>query len=246
MKRFAILIAASCIAPLAFGQNAEEEAIKKVVRAETEAYFKRDLNAWQAAWQHDSKIKRTFIFSNGFSSSTGWDSAQAQLEREFQQSPNPMPVQINTENFNLLSKGDMAWVDYDQALTMTGMDTANGNGRSREYRVLVKEGGQWNIATQITTDAPQNFNAANPQAIENSLNGTGYRLLSANKVNDAIEVFKLNVKLFPASANTYDSLAEAYALAGNKKLAIENYERALKMNPKNTSAPAALAKLKGK
>ena len=44
--------------------------------------------------------------------------------------------------------------------------------------------------------------------------------------------------------NTYDSLGEAYMMAGNKKLAIENYEKSIKLNPKSESGKAALAKLK--
>jgi tetratricopeptide (TPR) repeat protein len=246
MRKFTILTAFLCSGFMAFSQNAEDEAIKKVIRAETEAYFKRDLEAWKATWLHDPKINRTFIYSNSYTSSAGWDSAQAELERNFRQYPDPVPLQISNENYNILTKGDMAWVDYDQALTMSGMDTANGNGRSHEYRVLVKEGGQWKIVTQITTDAPQNFNAVNPLATENNLNATGYGLLRANKLNDAIDVFKLNVKFFPNSHNTYDSLGEAYALAGNKKLAIENYEKALKLNPKSNTIPPILATLKGK
>lgn len=246
MRKFTILTGLLCLGFFAFAQNAEEEAIKKVVRTETEAYFRRDLEALKAAWQHDPKIKRIFIFSNAYSTAVGWDSAQAELERDFRQSPNVIPVQVGNENYSILTNGNMAWVDYDQTLTMPGMDTANGNGRSHEYRVLVKDSGQWKIATQITTDAPQNFNAANPQETENSLNATGYRLLSANKLNDAIEVFKLNVKLFPGSWNVFDSLGEAYALAGNKKLAIENYEKSIKLNPKSETGPPALAKLKQK
>lgn len=216
-----------------------------MVRTETEAYFNRNLEAWKTAWQHDPKIRRTFISGNGVSTTAGWDSAQAEMERSFKQYPDATPVQITTENSTLLTNGTLAWIDYDQQLTASGMDTANGNGRSHEYRVLVKEPDGWKIATQITT-FPQSFNANNPQAIENNLNATGYQLLTAKKVNDAIDVFKLNVKLFPNSWNAYDSLGEAYALAGNKKLAIENYEKSMKLNPKSESGPAALAKLKRK
>ena len=50
----------------------------------------------------------------------------------------------------------------------------------------------------------------------------------------------------PNSFNVFDSLGEAYALAGNKKLAIENYEKSMQLNPKNTNGEEALAKLKAK
>ena len=52
--------------------------------------------------------------------------------------------------------------------------------------------------------------------------------------------------MFPDSWNVYDSLGEAYAAAGNKKEAIENYEKSIKLNPKSESGIAVLAKLKQK
>lgn len=74
----------------------------------------------------------------------------------------------------------------------------------------------------------------------------GYSLLSAKKVSSAIEVFQLNVANAPNSANAYDSLGEAYAVAGNRELAIKSYERALELDPKMPSAIDALKKLRGK
>ena len=57
-------------------------------------------------------------------------------------------------------------------------------------------------------------------------------------------MFKVNVHLYPQSWNAYDSLGEAYAAAGQKDLAIHNYERSLSLNPKNEAGTAALAKLR--
>jgi tetratricopeptide (TPR) repeat protein len=110
---------------------------------------------------------------------------------------------------------------------------------------MVKEGNEWKILAQLTT-APDSYDATNPQILEGDLNAAGYNLITANRLADAIEVFKLNVKLFPEAWNTYDSLAEAYALTGDKKKAIENYEKSIKLNPKSESGPPALQKLKGK
>jgi hypothetical protein len=45
-------------------------------------------------------------------------------------------------------EGNLAFVEYDQKLTGPSVDTIGGD--SHEYRVLVKEGGQWKIASQIT------------------------------------------------------------------------------------------------
>jgi len=56
------------------------------------------------------------------------------------------------------------------------------------------------------------------------LNGFGYTLLFNNRTDEAIEVFKVNVKLFPDDANVYDSLSEAYLAADNPDMAI-HYSR---------------------
>ena len=75
------------------------------------------------------------------------------------------------------------------------------------------------------------------------LNTVGYQLLQMKKVAYAIEIFKLNVEVYPQVFNTYERLGEAYAINGNKELAIANYKKSLELNPKNTSARAGLAKL---
>jgi tetratricopeptide (TPR) repeat protein len=88
--------------------------------------------------------------------------------------------------------------------------------------------------------------AAQPDAYdfrEEQLNSLGYQLLKMKKIKEAIEVFKLNVEVYPQSYNVYDSLAEAYMINGDKELAIKNYEKSLELNPKNTNAVEMLKKL---
>lgn len=80
---------------------------------------------------------------------------------------------------------------------------------------------------------------------ERTLNVIGYAFLRQRKIKEAIGVFKLNVELFPKSANVYDSLGEGYFENGEKELAVQNYERSLELDPKNTSAVEMLKKLRG-
>lgn len=54
-----------------------------------------------------------------------------------------------------------------------------------------------------------------------TINRLGYTLLEKGRVEDAIEVFKFNNKKYPGTANTYDSLAEAYARSREFSKAIE-------------------------
>ncbi len=79
---------------------------------------------------------------------------------------------------------------------------------------------------------------------EEALNDFGYELLGSNDAAGAIQVFTLNAEQFPQSGNVWDSLAEAYSKAGDLKMAQENYEKALLLEPTNEHAKEALKKLK--
>jgi len=68
-------------------------------------------------------------------------------------------------------------------------------------------------------------------ANEAELNQYGYQLLGENKHDEAIKIFMLNTERHPTSANTWDSLGEAYATKGDKENAVKNFKKALSMNP---------------
>jgi tetratricopeptide (TPR) repeat protein len=80
--------------------------------------------------------------------------------------------------------------------------------------------------------------------LERRINSKGYELLEAGKKDESVAVFRLCVMAFPRSSNAFDSLGEAYMEAGNKKLAIENYEKSLALDPENKNAEEMLQKLR--
>lgn len=82
------------------------------------------------------------------------------------------------------------------------------------------------------------------QPPEGMINILGYELLyEVEDVDQAIEVFALNVSMYPKSFNVYDSLGEAYMVRGDTDLAIENYEKSIVLNPDNTNGEQQLEKL---
>jgi Tetratricopeptide repeat len=79
--------------------------------------------------------------------------------------------------------------------------------------------------------------------LEAEVNTLGYARLHAGKPAEAILLFKLNTSVYPSSANTWDSLGEALASAGQSKEAIAAYQKALAVNPGMQSSREALARL---
>ncbi len=78
---------------------------------------------------------------------------------------------------------------------------------------------------------------------ENELNRLGYHLMRNDRIDDAIEIFKLNVEEYPKAFNVYDSMGEAYMIKGEKELAIKNYKKSIELNSKNFGGIAKLKEL---
>ncbi|MBU0596450.1 tetratricopeptide repeat protein, partial [Candidatus Bipolaricaulota bacterium] len=79
---------------------------------------------------------------------------------------------------------------------------------------------------------------------ENDLIQFGYwLLLTRERPADARAVFALGTELFPDAWNTYDSLAEAYVVLGEREQAIRYFNKSLELNPQNNNAVTELTKL---
>ncbi len=83
----------------------------------------------------------------------------------------------------------------------------------------------------------------NPVIRERNLNRLGYRYLSKDMFEEAINVFKINIELYPKSSNTYDSTGDAYLKMKDTVNAITYYKKSLSINPENRSSKRALKKL---
>ncbi|MCG7502183.1 tetratricopeptide repeat protein [Tenacibaculum sp. Mcav3-52] len=83
----------------------------------------------------------------------------------------------------------------------------------------------------------------NPVIRERNINRLGYQYLRKDEFENALNVFKINIELYPNSSNTYDSTADAYTRMKDTAKAIEYYKKALTINPENRSSKRALEKL---
>jgi CubicO group peptidase (beta-lactamase class C family) len=81
------------------------------------------------------------------------------------------------------------------------------------------------------------------QISEEELNGWGYQLLAQKRFKEALSIFKLNVRMYPKSANAFDSLGEIYEVLEQPKDALVNYKRSLALNKENKNAATRIQAL---
>jgi len=74
---------------------------------------------------------------------------------------------------------------------------------------------------------------------EGEVNSLGYGLLFSGKTEESIVVFKNNIERFPDDPNVYDSMGDAYKIAGKLDLAKVNYEKGCELGKKQNNANAA-------
>ena len=177
-----------------------------------------------------------FSFSNIKNNSTQLNLSWEELNVPFKIDVDVHSVVVNNFKKDLLGALQFQWLPFNQAANYCiqnkvyledaekwieksiGMNK-NFTNLNTKARFLELKGNK-NEADQLKA-------AAMVLATEAEMNTYGYQLLAAKKIDEAIEIFKRNVKTYPNSWNVYDSLAEAYMTKGDNKLAKENYELAL-------------------
>jgi len=222
-------------------QSTETDEVKRVIREETESYYRRDADAWMGTWVNDSTAIRTFITSSSYSVALGWDKFGRSTVESIRKESTPQVVQVDRTNYVVRIDGGLAWAEYDERTTTPGDSVPL---IARQQRTLVKQNGKWRILS--AGSFVENTFGTFPGAVELRLEGVGSDLLGANRHRDAIKALTLNVELFPGSAVAHQRLGDAYATAGETKLAVLSYERSLAINPKNEAVTVALAKLREK
>ena len=144
MKHLLTLTFALPLALPTFAQS-QEEAIKKVCLAETQAWLNADLNAWVAT--HAQHENETLAWTNDDGSNqhmVGWDNIYKAI-KDSAATAEKNPSKLSADNFKAIVQGSMAFAMYDQSLT----DAAGKVSKSREHRSLILKDGQWKIVAVI-------------------------------------------------------------------------------------------------
>lgn len=68
---------------------------------------------------------------------------------------------------------------------------------------------------------------------ETVINSFGYKLMSNNKSEDALKIFRINIEFYPEAWNTYDSYGECLLKLNKFDEAKQSYKKSLELNPEN-------------
>ena len=220
-----------------------------------EVILSKDSRSWGSFWyipDHDlfrakiqtREIAPTEMLTYDFQSLT---KTSAELDLNWEKKQFPVKIEFDVDNIVMANaveelKGPVGfnWPGYASAANyalankvnlpqaMTWIDRAvqinpNFNTLSTKAK-LIRLNGNTAQSDSLMREAVAIGN-------ENDLNQFGYQLLNDKAYDRAIEVFTLNTQKHPKSANTFDSLGEAYATKGDKKNAIANFKRSLSLNP---------------
>ena len=124
-----------------------------------------------------------------------------------------------------------------RAITLERLEAVTPAPSAAEFVALVESSGiqsamsRFRAARQGDPDAPI-FQ-------EREINRLGYQLMNLGKRLEGIEVFKANTEFYPTSANTWDSLSEAYETVGDSTNAVSMARRTLEVAPAEARLPQA-------
>lgn len=143
---------------------------------------------------------------------------------------------------------DMSFADYrsnkdpmlETCLTFSEKDVViDPMGKLRDLFMAGKLDEVESIATAMVADPKYRY-----MNFEDRFNKAGYDMLNGKQTDGAVFVFKLNTKLYPQSANAWDSYGEALWKAKQIDKAIESYNKAIALDPTGITGDNARNMLK--
>lgn len=128
---------------LALGQEAEKEAIKRVIMEETESYLSVDEASWAATWLPASYAYWSFSDKDGSQYISGWDNIRQTFDQYFKsQKPSKAKLSYTWTEIRVYSNG--AYVRFKEKA-----DDGNRVEVTDQVRILEKKDGKWRIIGMI-------------------------------------------------------------------------------------------------
>lgn len=125
--------------PSAMAQDAEKDAIKRVVMLESESYLAVDIETWKTTWAPVSYAYWSFSDKSGTQFIDGWEDIQRTFEPYFKdQKPSRSKLSYTWKEIRVYGSG--SYVRFQEK--------SDDNGRieiTDQIRVLEKRDGKWKV-----------------------------------------------------------------------------------------------------
>ena len=129
----------------------ERDAILAVIQAETDAYFRRDYDAWEKCWHDGPETRRVQTHVGTGVTVVKGSNIRIQMQRLLTEGIDwQSPAEIRREDFNVVISPEMAWVSYNQR-SETSNIPREMVGHYHEVKILQKFDGFWKITCLIGT-----------------------------------------------------------------------------------------------
>ena len=151
MKNLAYFILLIFLLPLSGCQEdvdfpAEEEAVKAVIAAETNAFWDQNLVALLETLIQDDNLIYISIGSNGYRERMGWDKNYAYYKKAASEDWSDWTdITVERSDWKIDINGETAFVVYKQTMKFKLNDEPMTT-HSKEIRVLKKIKGEWKIS----------------------------------------------------------------------------------------------------
>ncbi|MFH6769617.1 tetratricopeptide repeat protein [Gaetbulibacter aquiaggeris] len=218
---FTIIVISGCSKNVQYSEEFKEKTAGRYLfnsEVVIDVYFEN--NDLFLKWQGEKVMKPIILDENTF--------FVADMYKKFHFVEHP---QTKKHYLSILDEDDENVISYDYLKVSDSFKTPSMYLENKEFDKALL--GYLDIQKQDSTSVFIN---------EIDFNRKGYELLREKKYQDAINVFKINVALYPKSDNVYDSLADAYLRNGDSLLAFNNYKKALELNTGNDRAKEYIKK----
>ena len=151
-KRFVILSVLIMLGSIACQQvdiAAEEEAIRTLLKKQTDSFYNKSLDGEAEVWAQEPYVFRGFSIEPII----GWE-AMSKLYQEVFAGASWPPYLSEHSNHFIHIKDDVAWTVYHQVVHVENEQGLKETVEGWELRILEKKGGQWKIVLQMSGPYP--------------------------------------------------------------------------------------------
>ncbi len=155
---FSILLMLGSISCRQVDLKVEEEAIKAVLKKQTDSFYNKSIEGEADVWAHEPYVFRGFSIEPVI----GWEAMSKLYEEVFAGASWPPYLSEHSKHF-IHIKDDVAWTVYHQVVHVENEQGMKETVTGWELRILEKKAGQWKIVLQMSGPYPPQGEGPYPQ-----------------------------------------------------------------------------------